>query len=312
MRQGSPARPGGACGGRMSRQSAAASVDSMELSCGRRGVTRGRPSAEAVERCPDVVLAGVVGGDVDAEERGLGHVAAAARRGGRRSAARGTPGRRPAPRPDCPGRPRTRAAGGRRRRGSSRTSAACRGAWRSSRNRGACRPSASAVWTRSCSPTEAPPRVTMTSARKRDGAADDARRWRRRRRATMPRSCGSPPSAATSAARPTAFEATIWSGPGDVAGRDQLVAGGDDRDARAAAHRDGAVAHRRGERDLRACRAGVPAASRTSPSRKSRPGGADVAAGDGGLADADRAVADARRHPPGSGPRRRRRAPARR
>ena len=109
---------------------------------------------------------------------------------------------------------------------------------------------------------------------------------------TMPRSCGSPPSDATSAARPRALEATIWSGPGRAPGRDQLVAGGDDGDARPAADGHGGMAHRGGERQLahaeRASRRRGGRRPRGSRGRRGGRGGPATA----GLADADRAVGE--------------------
>ena len=89
---------------------------------------------------------------------------------------------------------------------------------------------------------------------------DAARRSPRRRSGAMPRSIGSPPHSRTSAARPTPFDETIWSGPGSLAGRHQLVAVGEDRDARPAADGQGGMAHRRGERERARHRARGPLA----------------------------------------------------
>ena len=93
----------------------------------------------------------------------------------------------------------------------------------------------------------------------------------------MPRSIGSAPARAAIAATAKGFEATIWSGPAGLARRHELVAGGEDRDARAPPHREVGVAGGGGERD----EAGVePLSGRDEHVAlpEIEPGGADVLA----------------------------------
>ncbi len=108
IRQKSPARAGAACGGRISRQSAAASVDSMELSCTAKGVTRGRPPPAGGEARADIVLAAIIGGEIDARAPPARPGRATACRAGPRSS--GGRNRRPQTSAETglPGRPRTR------------------------------------------------------------------------------------------------------------------------------------------------------------------------------------------------------------
>ncbi len=69
--------------------------------------------------------------------------------------------------------------------------------------------SPSALWTRSCSPTEAPPVVTSRSAPRADSAMV---RSVALSSGAMPILTGSPPLAATKAASAQALELTIWPG----------------------------------------------------------------------------------------------------
>ena len=94
----------------------------------------------------------------------------------------------------------------------------------------------------------------------------------------------SAPAASSIAFRPKSFEAKIWSGPGSLAGHDQLVAGGDQRDDRAARDGDAAGAHRGEEGDV-GRRAGG-AARRCGRRREVAAGGADVGSAVAAGADA--------------------------
>ena len=288
MRQGSPARPGGACGGRMSRQSAAASVDSIELSCG----ASGRDARQAVggrgERRPDVVLAGVVGRDIDGEDARARSCRGAARRGGPRSAA--------AEKDEAADQRRDRIAG---QAEDADGGAAAPGTTEHQRLAGAhgdlpeieraCRRRRAPSATRSWSPTEAPPRVTTTSAASATARRTTAAMAPASSR-TMPRSMRLAAGGGDQRGEAEGVGGDDLVGAGQRAGRHQFVAGGDDGDARAAADRDGGVAHRGGERRARGSRGGRRRARRTSPSAKSRPARRTWRPGDRGLADADRAV----------------------
>ena len=242
--------PRAALGGRTSRQSASARGDSRELSWERTGVTAGS-AVGAARRASRACSAGAgrwprVGTAARActGRSSCGGLAAA----GRGSAAPGTRARRPARTPGLPGRPSTRAAPRRP------NISGLPGRMAIFQNASAMPRACSTGATRSWSPTEAPPMVTMTSAPCGRGemrlealarVAGDAELARPRRR---------PLSA--SAATPRWLEATIWPGPGRLPGRHQLVAGRQDGDARPAAHGDRAVSHGGGQRQLARRRGG--------------------------------------------------------
>ena len=72
------------------------------------------------------------------------------------------------------------------------------------------------------------------------------------------------------AARPTPFDATIWSGPGTSPGWTSSSPVAMDRDERTTAHRNRAVAHRRGERHFAHAEPGA-GGEKDVPLPKSRP-----------------------------------------
>ncbi len=106
---------------------------------------------------------------------------------------------------------------------------------------------------------------------------------------TMPRSCGSPPSERDQCREPDGVGGDDLVRPRRRPGRHELVAGRDERDARAAAHRHGAIAHGRRERHLAVAEPGA-GGEEDGALLEVETGGADVPAGQSGLADADRAV----------------------
>ena len=158
MTQGEPAGAAGACGGRITRQSALAKGAIRELSCAGSGVATG-PSGPCCKRRAQIVGALVVGRQIAAEQRrlrprldiGCGRTVCG-------SAAPGTGRRRHRTTPDCP------AGRAHALRPDGRASSAGRAAAPPARttDRGLRRPSARC--TRSWSPTEAPPLVTRISA----------------------------------------------------------------------------------------------------------------------------------------------------
>ena len=158
MTQGEPAAAAGACGSRITRQSALASGAIRELSWAGSGVATG-PSGPSDERRAQVVGALVVGGQVAAEHRRF--AARARRRRARQaggSAAPGTGTRRHRTTPDC-------RAGRAPACAPSRPCIIGRPGRSATRQNDRSSPSAaSARCTRSCSPTEAPPVVTSISA----------------------------------------------------------------------------------------------------------------------------------------------------
>ena len=259
----SPFGAAGSRGGRTIRALASASTDSSELSCRAKGVQR-QPPASARDPRPHVVGARAVRLDR------LGRAAPGMRRGSvarqaehrARSPGAGTRGRRPSPRPGC------RAGRSAARRRAARPSAACRAASPpcGSRARGPA-PRQSAR-TRSKSPTEAPPRVTIRSAPAASAkVAARLSACRGRSAAAAPL----PPAASSIAFRPKSFEETIWSGPGRVAGHHQLVAGRDQRHHRPPRHR------RPRRRSSRRAAPPRPGASRRGARERGRRG--EVAAG---------------------------------
>ena len=304
MRHGSPASPAGA---RRADDEAARGCERREhraILPGKGGDARGSAVGDVAERGADVVLARVVGRQVGGRgprARSIG-VGRAEQRGDQRLRKTMPP---TSAETGLPGRPSTRHAG---RAG--RTSAACRGAWRPSRNRAPCRPARAPLRTRSWSPTEAPPSVTTTSAGRADGAVDDggngagvvARRCRGR---AARRRCD----------RHQGGEADGIGGDdlvraGVLAGRHQLVAGGDEGDARPTAHRQRGIAHGGGERELAHAEPRSGGEEHVALA-EIEPGPADVPAAADRLRGRGSCRSTARR-PPGSGSRRRRRAPARR
>ena len=230
-----------------------ASTLSIDESCLGNAVARGRPCGRRIEPGAQIVLAGVVGGQVGPEDGGLERVGSGPRVAEQSADAAGPAKRRPQTIEETglPGRPsrsmRSEPAVHQRLSGPhGHAPEAELMPWR-----------ASADWTRSWSPTEAPPSVTSRSA--------PARAARPRCRApasanvsrAMPRSTASPPACSTSAAS------------GERIGGDDLVGAGRPR--------RGARARRRSPEWPRAACAGRSAA-RGPPPRRAR-GGAHRGAG---------------------------------
>ena len=197
------------------------------------------------------------------------------------SAAPETETRRRRTTPDCPaGRaPAWRRAG--------HASSAGRGAAPLARTTGRALPLASALCTRSCSPTEAPPVVTSMSASAVARACARPPRYPRRGRARCrdrsPRRlrCGQ-------GAQRKAVGIDDLAGRGLAAGRHQFVAGAEHGDLRPAVHRQGRVVHGGGEHQIAGGEAAALARAATRPALKSMPRGAHVAALGGRLFDGDR------------------------
>ena len=101
--------------------------------------------------------------------------------------------------------------------------------------------------TRSRSPTEAPPMVTTRSTPRSCSLASARLSGRSR---AMPRSSGSPPHCRTMAASATVLELTIWAAASGCARQHQLVASGEQRDARPPADRQPGVVERRGQANV--------------------------------------------------------------
>ncbi len=203
------------------------------------------------QACAQIVFALVVGGDVAAEQGGLPDVVdASCGRTKRESTAPRTAWCRHRTRRDCRARrPR---------------------AWRPSRpciiglpgriaifQNAILTPSASSeVLTRSWSPTEAPPVVTRMSA-----PSSRARRMPAVVASTVsaatPRSTVSAPSARASARKRIAVGIDDLAGAGRLAGHDQLVAGGEQRELRPPPHRQLRIVHAGGEREVAIAEAGA-------------------------------------------------------
>ena len=150
------------------------------------------------------------------------------------------------------------------------------------------RPRASAVLrTRSKSPTEAPPRVTIRSAPPR--RARGRRRGARGCRGRWAGCSASAPAASIIAFSPIGVRGEDLVGAGGVAGHDELVAGRDQRDGGAAGDGDAAGAHRREERDV----GGAEAAGGgdAGAGGEVAAGGADVGIAVAAVADGDDAAA---------------------
>ena len=147
-----------------------------------------------------------------------------------------------------------------------------------------CMPLAvSTAWTRSWSPTEAPPSVTMMSAlacRARAPMRADISSLRSR---TMPRSTASAPGGTGDRGDAIGVGGDDLAGTGRAARRQQFVAGRDDGDQRPANDGERRCGWRRPPATAPRHRARGAGRAAMSPCLKSSPARADVAAGSDGL-----------------------------
>ena len=264
----SPAAAAGARTGRTISASAAASVASIEESCTAKGVRRParRPRSTAARAHSPARPS--FSRHRRAEPRGRDAAARSASPSiARISGFRKMIGADEAPRPGLPGRPSTRMA--------------------PSRPTISGLPGRMAIFQKSSAmPRRCQRRLHEVVVADR-GAADRRRACRRpaarstkaaiasRLSGAMPRSIALAAALAHEAPRGRR-RSRRRSGPGPVvvAGRHELVAGGEDRDARPAADGQGGVAHRRGERDgARVEQRGPPAAARRRRGSRARRGG---------------------------------------